>query len=114
MATYQRSQNSCNTRSPWNGAGLGGHIRRGRRPSNYVYVGTMLRALMAGRPYTFTAKRYTFPYTRMRKELLVRIVAMLTRMIEIGNQVREGDVVYVNENGNEGQSAQPEGAGDSQ
>jgi hypothetical protein len=33
-------------------------------------------------------------------------VAMLTRMIERGNQVREGDTVYgyVNENGNEGDS----------
>jgi hypothetical protein len=43
-------------------------------------------------------------------------VAMLTRMIERGNQVREGEVVYgyVNENGNEGQSGQPTGAGDSQ
>jgi glutamate synthase domain-containing protein 1 len=48
--------------------------------------------------------------------LLVRIVAMLTRMIERGSQVREGDVVYgyVNENGNEGQSGTPKGAGDSQ
>jgi hypothetical protein len=38
-----------------------------------------------------------------RRELLVLIVAMLTRMIERGNQLREGDVVcgYVNENGNE-------------
>ncbi len=43
---------------------------------------------------------------RHGKEFLVRIVAMLTRMIERRNQVREGDVVYengngyVNENGN--------------
>ena len=35
------------------------------------------------------------------KEFLVRIVSMLTRMIERGNQVREGDVVYGNGNGNE-------------
>jgi glutamate synthase domain-containing protein 1 len=46
----------------------------------------------------------------------VRIVAMLTRMIERGTQVREGEAVYgyVNENGNVGKSGQPEGAGDSQ
>ena len=52
---------------------------------------------------------------RKGKELLVRIVAMLTRMIERGNQAREGDVVYgyVNENGNGGPSGQP-GPGDSQ
>jgi hypothetical protein len=48
------------------------------------------------------------------KELLVRIVAMLTRMIERGNQVREEDVVYGYGYGNEGGSGQPEGAGDSQ
>jgi four helix bundle protein len=48
------------------------------------------------------------------KELLVRIVAMLTRMIERGNQVREGDVMYGYGNENEGGSGQPEGAGDSQ
>ena len=50
---------------------------------------------------------------RKGKDLLVRIVAMLTRMIERGNQVREGDIVYgyVNENGNEGDSGQPEGPG---
>jgi hypothetical protein len=41
---------------------------------------------LAGRPYTFTAERYTFPYTRMQMELLVRIVAMLTRMIERGGE----------------------------
>ncbi len=37
------------------------------------------------------------------KDRLVRIVAMLTRMIERGIEVREGDVVYGygNENGNE-------------
>lgn len=55
---------------------------------------------------------------RNGKELLVRIVAMLTRMIERRNQVREGDVVYgfVNENVNEGDSVQPqpEGSGDAQ
>jgi hypothetical protein len=48
---------------------------------------------------------------RNGKELLVRIVAMLTRMIERRNQVREGDVVYgyvnVNVNVNEGDSGQP-------
>ena len=45
-----------------------------------------------------------------------RIVAMLTRMGERRNHVREGSVVhgYVNANGNEGKSGQPEGAGDSQ
>ena len=39
---------------------------------------------------------------RKGKDLLVRIVAMLTRMIEHGNQVREDDIVYgyVNGNGN--------------
>ena len=53
--------------------------------------------------------------TRKGKDLLVRIVAMLTRMIERGNQIREGDVVYgyVNEYANEEQSGQ-EGPGDSQ
>ena len=105
---------------------------------------------LAGRPYTFTAKRYTFTYTRMRKnsgadqgrfhqiaggparecgaipdilarcgvldreavrkgkDLLIRIVAMLTRMIERGNQVREDNIMYgyVNGNGNEGHSGQ--------
>ena len=37
---------------------------------------------------------------RQGKDLLVRIVAMLTRMIDRGNQVREGDAVYgyANEN----------------
>jgi four helix bundle protein len=46
---------------------------------------------------------------RKGKDLLVRIVAMLTRMIERGNQVREGDVVYgyVNENGNDEERGQP-------
>ena len=45
---------------------------------------------------------------RKGKELLVRIVAMLTRMIERGTQVREGEAVYgyVNENGNVGKSGQ--------
>jgi hypothetical protein len=52
------------------------------------------------------------------------VVAMLTRMIERGNQVREGDAVYGygnvyvngngNGNGNEWGSGQPESAGDSQ
>ena len=39
---------------------------------------------------------------RKGKDLLVRIVAMLTRMIERGNQVREDDIVYgyVSGNGN--------------
>ena len=48
------------------------------------------------------------------KDLLVRIVAMLTRMIERGNQVREDNIVYgyVNENGNEGDSGQQRGGGD--
>lgn len=43
---------------------------------------------------------------RKGKDLLVRIVAMLMRRIERGNQVREGDDGDggVNENGNEGQS----------
>ena len=45
---------------------------------------------------------------RKHKELLVRIVAMLTRMIERGIQVREEDIVYgyVNDNGNEEPSGQ--------
>ena len=49
---------------------------------------------------------------RKGKDLLVRIVAMLTRMIERGSQVREGEVVYgygygyVNEKGKEEQSGQ--------
>ena len=53
---------------------------------------------------------------RKGKDLLVRIVAMLTRMIERGTQVREGESVYgyVNENASEEQSGQPEGPGDSQ
>jgi hypothetical protein len=48
---------------------------------------------------------------RKGKDLLVRIVAMLTRMIERGNQVREDDIVYgyVNENGNEGHPGQQSG-----
>ena len=48
------------------------------------------------------------------KDLLVRIVAMLTRMIERGSQVREGDVVYgcVNVNVNEGDSGRQSGGGD--
>jgi len=52
---------------------------------------------------------------RKGKELLMRIVAMLTRMIARGTEVREGDVVYgyVNENGNERRSGQPESPGDS-
>ncbi|MBN1558593.1 MAG: four helix bundle protein [Lentisphaerae bacterium] len=52
---------------------------------------------------------------RKGKGLLVRIVAMLTRMIARRNQVREEDVVYgyVNENGNERHTDQPEGPGDS-
>jgi len=56
---------------------------------------------LAGRPYTFTAKRYTFTYTRM---------------IASVNQVREQEIVYgyVNENGNEEDSGQQEGAGESQ
>ncbi len=47
---------------------------------------------------------------------LVRIVAMLTRMIERGSQFREANVVdgYVNENGNEGPSGQPQDPSDSQ
>jgi hypothetical protein len=53
---------------------------------------------------------------REKKDLLVRIVAMLTRMFGRGNQVREGDIVYGygNANGNEGKSGQPEGPGDKQ
>jgi len=49
----------------------------------------------------FTAKRYTFMYTRM----IARV-----------KQVREQEIVYgnVNENGNEEDSGQQEGAGDSQ
>lgn len=45
---------------------------------------------------------------RKGKGLLIRIVAMLTRMIERGCQVREGEVVYGygNENGNEGAAGQ--------
>ena len=45
---------------------------------------------------------------RKGKDLLVRIVAMLTRRIERGNQVREDDIMYgyVNGNGNEGHSGQ--------
>ena len=41
---------------------------------------------------------------------------MRMRMIERGNQIREGDVVYgyVNENGNAESSGQPECSGDSQ
>jgi four helix bundle protein len=46
---------------------------------------------------------------RKGKDLLVRIVAMLTRMIERGNQVREGDVVYVY--GNEERTGQQKPAG---
>ena len=51
---------------------------------------------------------------RKGKELLVRVVAMLTRMIERGNQVREEQVMYgnVNENGDEGEAGQPAGSGE--
>jgi hypothetical protein len=53
---------------------------------------------------------------RTGKGLLVRIVAILPRMIERGSQVREGDAVYVygDGNGNERQSGQPGKPGDSQ
>jgi len=53
---------------------------------------------------------------RKGKDLLVRIVAMLTRMIERGNQVREAEVGYgyVNANGNGKSAGQPEGAGGAQ
>ncbi|HRR34668.1 MAG TPA: hypothetical protein P5026_11250 [Kiritimatiellia bacterium] len=53
---------------------------------------------------------------RQGKDLLVRIVAMLTRMIGRGNQVRERGNGYwdVNGYGDEEDSGQPEGAGDSQ
>ena len=50
----------------------------------------------------------------MGKELPAQIVAMRTRTIERDNPTRERDVVYgyVNENGNEGPSGEPEGPGD--
>ncbi|HRR35404.1 MAG TPA: four helix bundle protein [Kiritimatiellia bacterium] len=53
---------------------------------------------------------------RKGKDLLVRIVAMLTRMIGRGNQVREEGIVNGNGNGYgyEEDSGQPEGEGDSQ
>jgi hypothetical protein len=77
-------------------------------------------------PYTFTAQRFAFAYTRDRwdwiprswtftpwpwKALLVRIVAMLTRMSERGSRVREAEVVYgyVNANGNDPEPGRPEG-----
>jgi hypothetical protein len=77
-------------------------------------------------PYTFTAQRFTFAYTRDRwdwitrswtftpwpwKALLVRIVAMLTRMSERGSLVREAEVVYgyANANGNDPEPGRPEG-----
>jgi len=52
---------------------------------------------------------------RKGKELFVRIVAMLTRMIARGTQFCEGVVVYGygNENGNERRSGQPESPNDS-
>ena len=58
---------------------------------------------MAGRPYTFTAKRYTFTYTRTRKRFDHE--KMDVALIERGNEVSEDDIVYgyVNENVNEGQ-----------
>jgi len=48
---------------------------------------------------------------RKGKEHLVRIVAMLTRMIERGTQVREGEAVYGYVNENDGKSGQPEMSG---
>ena len=53
---------------------------------------------------------------RKGKELLVRIVAMLTRMIEREKQVRENEFEYVYEYGNENglQSGKPDGINDSQ
>ena len=53
---------------------------------------------------------------RKGKELLVRIVAMLMRMIEREKQVRENEIEYVYEYGNENglQSGKPDGINDSQ
>ena len=44
---------------------------------------------------------------RNGKNLLVRIVAMLTRMIECGNLVREEGVVYGNGNGGDREAVRP-------
>ena len=57
---------------------------------------------MGGRPYTFTAKRYTFTYTGMRMGFGREKWAV--DRIGRGNEGREEGVVYgyVNENGNGG------------
>ena len=69
-------------------------------PLHRMRVGTT--PLLPRSPYTFPAKRYTFPYTRPRR-------------IERGTQGRDEDIGYGNGYGNgyEGQSGQPGGAGDS-
>ena len=71
--------------------------------------------------YTFTAKRYTSPYPKRQstgKRLLVRIVAMLPRMIERGRRgaVREEGIAYgyVNEYGYGEETGQPEAGSDAQ
>ena len=67
------------------------------------------KALLSPETYTYTAKRYTFPYTRMRMEqdhekLEVSRVALdfaawvytvYRTLIERGNLVREQGIVYV-------------------
>ena len=60
-----------------------------------------VRLNVGGGPYTFTAKRYTFTYPRMRMKLDHE--KRDADLIERGNEVREETVVYgyVNENGNE-------------
>lgn len=57
---------------------------------------------MGGRPYTFTARRYTFTYTKTRIEFDHEKLDV--DFIERGNEVRYEVVVYgyVNENGDEG------------
>ena len=64
-----------------------------------------IKSLLAGGPYTFTAKRYTFTYTRMRMELDHE--KRDADLIERGNKVREEVVVYgyVNENEEDSRSA---------
>ena len=92
---------------------------------SYAHDAENVRLTLAGRPYTFTAKRHTFTYTRMRMELghgeldVCRAAldfaawahTVCRTLIERGSQVREDDSVYgyVNGNGNEGLSGQQRG-----
>ena len=75
----------------------------------YVYEGDEGSLLLGSETYTYTAKRYTFPYTRMGMEFDRGRLGEWGRVrVRVGVGVRESGNVYVYE-GNEGQL---EGAGD--